>query len=186
MQKKMMEDVVLGAAKQIEAAVDDEIARLDTLGNDDLEAIRRRRLAELKLNAERRARWRLQGHGQLREMKERDFFARAKQSERVAVLFRRKAQSRVAQDFVDHIARVAERHDETLFVVLDAEDAPFLTERFGIRVLPSIVTVRDSKVDKVFHGLSELDHTGKFDTKRLEQALFRFDVVADTRIADED
>lgn len=182
---KLIEEVVLGAAKQLENAVDDEISRLDNLGGDDLESIRQRRLADLKRRAEQRAVWQHNGHGTLREIKEREFFGRAKASQRVLVVFRRRGHARLAQDFVDTVARLAERHEETLFAVIDAEDAPFLTGKFKIRVLPSAVFVKDGELRKVFHGLSELDHTGKFDVARLEQTFFRFEIVTDTNIADD-
>ncbi len=183
--EKLVADAVVGAVKKVEAQLDEEINRLDTLGDDDLEAIRRKRLAEMKRAAENAHKWKLQGHGQLRVLAEREFFERAKESERFVCIFHRRSQSHLAQDFLDHVSRIAEHHMETLFASLDAEAAPFLVDKFRIRVLPSVIFVKKGQVDQVLHGLSALDPTGKFDTNRLEQALFDLGAVTNTKLADD-
>lgn len=180
-----MEAAILGAAKKVEAVLDEEIERLDHLVDDDLETIRRNRLAQMKQEAENIAKWRRAGHGNVRSITEKDFFEHAKQSERMVCMFHRSGVSRFAQDFQEHVARVAERHLETLFVVIDAEKAQFLCTKFKIRMLPSILLVINGQINRVLHGLDEIDPSGKFDTMRLEQALFDLHMLTNTRIADE-
>lgn len=182
---KVLEEVVLGAAKKIETALDGELERLDQLDEDDLESIRRRRLAEMKRTAEQHTRWRRQGHGQLRVIKEKEFFGRGKESERFVCILHRPGHSRLAQDFLDHVARIAESHMETLFATLDAEAAPFLTAKFKINVVPSIIFVRNGEIHTVFHGLSDLCGAAKFETARLEEKMFELQLVTNTKISDE-
>lgn len=184
MQNPAVEQAMLGAAQKIEQALDDEINKLDQLGDDDLESIRRRRIAQMKREAENDQRWRRNGHGQLRDIKEKEFFTHSKESERFLCIFHRPAASVVSKDFTEHVARIAEAHVETMFGSLDAEKAPFLVDKFSIQVLPALVQVANGQVRRVLHGLSELAPTGKFDTVALEQKLFDLEIVTDTRIAD--
>ena len=185
MKERIVADAVVGAVKQVEAQLDEEINRLDSLNDTDLEAIRQKRLSEMKRAAENAHKWKLQGHGQLRVIAEREFFDRAKQSERFVCIFHRQSQSYLVEDFIEHISRIAEQHVETLFTSLNAENAPFLVDKFRIRVLPSVIFVKNGQVEKVLHGLSELDATGKFDTVRLEQALFELGALTNTKLADD-
>lgn len=52
-----MEQILVSAAKQLEKQLDSEIDRLDNLGTDDIEAIRDRRLKEMKLRQEKIVQW---------------------------------------------------------------------------------------------------------------------------------
>lgn len=52
-----MEQVLVSAAQQLEKQLDSEIGRLDNLGADDLEAIRERRLKEMKQRQEKMIQW---------------------------------------------------------------------------------------------------------------------------------
>lgn len=52
-----MEQVLVSAAKQLEQQLDSEISRLDNLGTDDIEAIRDRRLKEMKSRQEKLVQW---------------------------------------------------------------------------------------------------------------------------------
>lgn len=52
-----MEQLLVSAAKQLEQQLDSELSRLDTLGTDDLEAIREKRIKEMKQRQEKTAIW---------------------------------------------------------------------------------------------------------------------------------
>ena len=52
-----MQAQLVSAAVQLEQQLDDEISRLDRLGTDDLENIRRERIAEMKRMKEKRHQW---------------------------------------------------------------------------------------------------------------------------------
>jgi hypothetical protein len=84
-----LEKQVLSAAKAVEDKLDEEIAALDRLDPDDIEALRERRIQQMRRAAERRAKWRALGHGEYTEVPEKEFFAAAKASERLVCHFYR-------------------------------------------------------------------------------------------------
>lgn len=182
--ENLVEAAVVGAAQNVEKQLDAELDRLNSLQDDDLEALRKRRLAQLKKDAEDRAMWKRNGHGALMALSEKDFFARAKGVQRMVVIFSRPGSSRYAEDLKEHVARVAESHIETLFATIDAEKAPFLCPRLKIRMLPSLVLLKNGEIGKVLHGLDQVNPTGKFSTAEIEKRLFDFEMVTDTNIGD--
>lgn len=52
-----MEQLLVSAAKQLEQQLDSELNRLDNLGTDDLEAIREKRIKEMKQRQEKIVQW---------------------------------------------------------------------------------------------------------------------------------
>lgn len=87
---QIIEKQVLNVAKAVEEKLDDEIAALDRLDDDDLEAIRERRLQQMKKMAEKRSRWISLGHGDYSDVfSEKDFFTIVKASDRVVCHFYR-------------------------------------------------------------------------------------------------
>lgn len=184
--QKAVEAAVVGSMQKVEQDLDNEIHRLQNLQEDDLEAIRRKRLAQMRQEAESKAMWRRNGHGSVHLIPEKDFFTKAKSSPRMVSIFYRKGTSRYANDLIEHVSRIAEKHLETLFVTLDAEKSPFLCDRLKIRVLPSIVMVKDGEIDKMLIGLDQLSPSGKFSTVSIEKRLFEFEMLTDTNIADDE
>lgn len=78
------------AAKAIEDQLDDELAKLDKLEDDDLERLREKRIQQLKKQATMRQQWLGLGHGEYQEIfNEKDFFAKVKTSDRVVCHFYR-------------------------------------------------------------------------------------------------
>lgn len=47
---------------------------------------------------------------------------------------------------IEHLTFLAARHLEARFIWVDAENAPFLTEKLNIWMLPTIVCLKDNKV----------------------------------------
>lgn len=182
--EKAVEAVMVGAAQKMESELDSEIEKLNNLQDDDLESIRQRRMAQMKKESEQKMMWKRNGHGTLQHVTEKDFFERAKGVERVVVIFFRPGTSRYAADLNDHVARIAEKHLETLFLTVDASKAPFLCEKLRIRVLPSLVLLKDGEIDQVLMGLDQLSPNGKFSTEGIERRLFDFGMVTDTNIGD--
>lgn len=183
--KKVIEAAVVNTIEKVEQDLDDQIKRLDNMQDDDLEAIRHRRLAQMKKQAEDQAMWRRNGHGTVHYITEKDFFIRAKSAKRMVAIFYRKGTSRYAEDFLEHISRVAQAHLETLFVTLDAEKSPFLCTRLNVRILPSIVMVKNGEIDKMLIGLDQVSPTGKFSTVGIEKRLFDLEMLSHTNIGDD-
>lgn len=80
---------MLSVAKAVEDKLDEQIAALDRLDPDDIEALRERRILQMRRAAERRAKWRALGHGEYGEVPEKEFFAAAKASDRLVCHFYR-------------------------------------------------------------------------------------------------
>lgn len=182
--EKALETALVGAAENLEKEVDSEIDRLNNLQDDDLEAIRSRRLAQLQKNAEERAVWRRNGHGTVHTLTEKDFFTRAKGTTRMIAIFFQPGTSRYSSDLNEHMAKLAEHHLETFFATIDANKAPFLCQRLQIRVLPSLLFVKNGEINRVLVGLDELSQTGKFTTEGIEKRLFEFQMLTDTNLSD--
>lgn len=88
--QEVIEKQVLTVAQAVEDKLDEEIAALERLDMDDLEALRERRLQQMKKMAEKRSRWISLGHGEYSEvMSEKDFFSLVKASDRVVCHFYR-------------------------------------------------------------------------------------------------
>nr|CAD1840255.1 unnamed protein product [Ananas comosus var. bracteatus] len=173
--KQILEKQVLTVAKAVEDKLDEEITALDRLDLDDLEALRERRLQQMKKMAERRSRWISLGHGEYTEISEKDFFAAVKASDRVVCHFYRENWPCKVMD--KHLAILAKQHVETRFLKIHAEKSPFLTEKLRIVVLPTLALVKNAKVEDYVVGFDELGGTDEFSTEELEERLGKAQVI---------
>ncbi|RLM61300.1 hypothetical protein C2845_PM14G06730 [Panicum miliaceum] len=172
---QILEKQVLSAAKAVEDKIDEEIAALDRLDPDDIEALRERRIQQMRRAAERRAKWRAQGHGEYAEVPEKEFFAAAKASERLVCHFYRDNWPCKVLD--KHLSVIAKQHVETRFIKVHAEKAPFLTEKLRIVVLPTLAIVKNAKVEDYVVGFDELGGKDDFSTEDLEERLAKSQVI---------
>ncbi|KAE8672810.1 Thioredoxin domain-containing protein 9 [Hibiscus syriacus] len=174
--EEILEKQVLTVAKAVEDKIDEEISALDRLDDDDLEAIRERRLQQMKKMAEKRSRWIGLGHGEYSEIPaEKDFFSIVKASERVVCHFYRENWPCKVMD--KHLSALAKQHIETRFVKIHAEKSPFLAERLNIVVLPTLALIKNAKVDDYVVGFDELGGTDEFSTEDLEDRLAKAQVI---------
>ncbi|XP_042493162.1 thioredoxin domain-containing protein 9 homolog [Macadamia integrifolia] len=174
--QEILEKQLLTVAKAVEDKIDDEIAALDRVDNDDLEALRERRLQQMKKMAEKRSRWVSLGHGEYSEIpSEKDFFNAVKASERVVCHFYRENWPCKVMD--KHLNILAKQHIETRFVKIQAEKSPFLAERLKIVVLPTLALIKNTKVDDYVVGFDELGGTDEFSTEELEERLAKSQVI---------
>ncbi|CAG9462219.1 unnamed protein product [Pedinophyceae sp. YPF-701] len=171
MMQQMMEGAVLQAAQAMEEQLDQQIAKLDNMGEDDIEAVRRRRIAEMKKMEEKKALWRQRGHGSYGEVAvEKDFFSEVKGEDRAVVHFYRP--NNFACAALDrHLDALAKQHIETKFFKVNAEKSPYLSEKLSIQILPSIALVKKEKVTGWIVGLDEFGGTYDFPTKVLAARL---------------
>ncbi|KAK3121249.1 hypothetical protein QOZ80_8BG0649380 [Eleusine coracana subsp. coracana] len=172
---QILEKQVLSVAKAVEDKLDEEIAALDRLDPDDIEALRERRIQQMRRAAERRAKWRAQGHGEYTEVPEKDFFSAAKASERLVCHFYRDNWPCKVLD--KHLSILAQQHVETRFIKVHAEKAPFLTEKLRIVVLPTLAIVKNTKVEDYVVGFDELGSKDDFSTEDLEERLAKSEVI---------
>jgi len=175
--QNLVEQQLVAATQIIEQQLDAEIDRLDHLDGDDLDAIRRERMAQMKKRQSKRQEWIQNGHGDYTELyEEKEFFETTKKSENVVCHFYRDQFDRCK--IVDkHLSILAKKHIETKFVKINAEKAPFLTERLKIRVLPSMCLVKNGKTKDYIVGFTDLGNKDDFTTEVLEWRIARADVI---------
>ncbi|KAM1687068.1 hypothetical protein FF2_034501 [Malus domestica] len=174
--QEILEKQLLTVAKAVEDKLDEEIAALDRVDDDDLEALRERRLQQMKKMAEKRSRWISLGHGEYSEIpSEKDFFSAVKASDRVVCHFYRENWPCKVVD--KHLSILAKQHMETHFVRINAEKSPFLAEKLKIVVLPTIALIKNAKVDDYVVGFDELGGKDDFSTEELEERLAKAQVI---------
>ena len=170
-----MGDVMEMAAAQtllaVEAALDAEIEKTENLDEDDYNRIKQKRIAEMKRKAEQEQQNVSNGHGTLSKINDQqEFFAAAKASARMIVIFTRNS-NKYGKVMLEHAELLSQKHLEARFLWVDAENAPFLTDRLNIYMLPTIVCIKDNKVHKQHNGLNEIDGSGKYSSGMLEYLL---------------
>merc|ERR1712023_15067 len=133
--------------------------------------IKAKRIAEMKKKAELQQDAVCNGHGKLTKINDQqEVFAAAKKSPRMVVIFTRNS-NKYGKAMLEHAELLAQKHLEARFLWVDAENAPFLTDRLNIYMLPTIVCIKDNKVDKQHNGLNEIDGSGKYTSGMLEYLL---------------
>lgn len=168
---------LLQVAQLMEEQVDQEIRQLETMDEDDLEAIKRRRLEAMKKAQQKKEEWLQQGHGEYSEIpEEKEFFNVTKNSENVVCHFYRDETFR-CKILDKHLAILAKKHVETKFCKINAEKTPFLCERLKIKVIPTIIMVKDSKTRGYVVGFTDLGNTDEFSTEMLEWRLAHAEVL---------
>jgi len=164
-------------AAVIEQQVDDEIAKLDRLDDDDLERLRRERVQGMKKMQDQKKQWLQLGHGKYEELaEEKEFFDVGKNSKNVVCHFYRDSAFR-CKIFDKHLEIIAKKHIECRFVKLNAEKCPFLTERLRIKVIPTLMVVKNEKTCDYIVGFEELGNTDEFSTEMLEWRLGQSEVI---------
>lgn len=166
-----MDQVLGGALAQVEAALDAEMEVMNNLQEDDLARIKANRKKELQRNAQEREEAKFNGHGTFVKINDQqEFFAAAKKSSRLVAMFTRDS-NKYGAIMKEHLSLLAQKHLEARFIWVDAENAPFLTDRLNIYMLPTIVCIKDNKVKDQHNGLNEIDGSGKYSTGMLEYLL---------------
>jgi len=175
---------MLAVAQAQEAALDAQLASMGELDEDDFEALRQKRKINLQRQMRQEQDWRQLGHGRYSEMTDtKDFFNSAKKSSRMLVHFYRGVTPRC--QIVDaHFERLAAQHVEARFVKIDAEKNPFLVERLGVIILPTIVLIKDGKTDHAIHGFDEFGGTDDFTTADMAFVLANYGMIKPDEVQD--
>nr|XP_002131804.1 thioredoxin domain-containing protein 9-like [Ciona intestinalis] len=169
--ESLIEQQLLQAAQVVEQQVDAEINRLESMDEDELEKIRERRVQAMKKAQVQKQEWISKGHGMYSELSsEKEFFDICKESKHVVCHFYKNSSFR-CKILDSHLSTLAQQHCETKFIKLDVEKAPFLTERLGIRIIPTMAMVKDSKTQGYIVGFTDLGNCDDFSTEMLEWRL---------------
>lgn len=161
----------------MEDQVDSELEKLDRMTTDEMEDLRERRLDQLKKYEQQKREWLQKGHGQYNEVPgDKEFFAETRDSPRLVCHFYRDSTFRCK--IVDkHLAILAPKHVETKFLKVNAERCHFLIEKLNVRVLPTILLVKDGKfVDRII-GFDDLGGHDEFSTEMMEWRIARSGVI---------
>ncbi|GMT19199.1 hypothetical protein PFISCL1PPCAC_10496, partial [Pristionchus fissidentatus] len=165
------------AVKIVEEQVDEELKRMETLDEDDIEVIRRKRIEDMKKAQSKRQDMITMGHGKYAEVAdEREFFEATKKSNKVVCLFFTASSER--SKIVDkHMERIAPKYIGTRFIKIDAERAKFLSTRLNIRVIPTIAVIVNQNTTDYIRGFDDLGGHDEFKTEVLEARLARSGVI---------
>ncbi|CAH8618767.1 unnamed protein product [Heterobilharzia americana] len=170
--EKLIQSQLVKTAQVLEETLDEQINRLDNLSEDDLEAIRQRRIQQMKEDSKQRSEWLAAGNGVYSELaNEKDFFAACKASTFGLVChFYRESTFRCK--IVDkHLTILAPKHIECRMVKINAEKSPFLTKRLNVMVIPTLVLVKNEQICDRIIGFDELGGHDEFSTAMLEWRL---------------
>lgn len=133
-------------------------------GNDDInndpiiQAMKQRRINELKNKQIEYAKNIAKGHGQLRTISQDEFLPECTGSSQYVVIhfFHKEFKRCTIMDH--HLHMVARQHMETKFCRIDAEKSPFFIQKLNIQTLPTLLIFENGKtVNRLigFNGLSE-------------------------------
>jgi hypothetical protein len=149
-------------------------------GEDDLETIRSRRLAELKRMSEVENKLRGLGHGEYTEIVENEFLDAVIKSPRAVVHFYHRDFERCKA--VDkNMSVVAPSVVGVRFLKINAEKCPFFVEKLKIKVLPTLVYFTDGKSVHTVTGFGEFGGKDDFYISEFVKSLNRHDMLRDSR-----
>lgn len=151
-----IEQALIQVTKGLEKQVDQAIEQMDNLGVNEIEQLRKDRLKELKALQNKRQEWIQNGHGSYEQLaEEKMFFEIVKKSERVIIHFFTPTNTR--SPIVDmHLKILAPKHVETKFASLNAEKCPFLAEKLRIKVIPTLVCIKNTTMVDQIIGFTDL------------------------------
>ncbi len=182
---EMVGESMLQSALAEEAELDAKLARMDAdMDEDNIEALRQKRKIMLQKQMRKEADLRQLGHGRYSELTDtKEFFAAAKKSSRMIVHFYRGVTPRC--EIVDaHFHKLAPKHVECRFVKINAEKNPYLVEKLGVILLPTMVLIKDGKTDHAIHGFDEFGGVDDFPTEVVAYVLAKYDMIKPEEVED--
>jgi len=130
------------------------------LDDDDqiLEAIREKRLREMKRAQMKLSRNKAKGHGEIRTITQDEFLTECTGSKFVVVHFFLKEFER-CKIMDHHLKIIANQHLECKFVRIDAEKAPFFVVKLKVKTLPTLIVFRNGETIDRLLGFDNLTET---------------------------
>lgn len=178
---------VLDGPRKDNDASDDEDALISALEEDDdaLDGFREQRLQQLHQEYARSQQLRSHDHGSYTEIKDEKQLMDITTSTKLCVVHFFKPDFGRCAVMDSHLDQLATKHFDTRFLKINVDNAPFLVERLGVRVLPCVIAFVDGKsVDRIigFEGLSH--RPDSFATKDLESRLLAGGVLVRAKLND--
>merc|ERR1712048_1382626 len=116
------------------------------------------------------------GRGEYTMIDEKEFFKVAKENQYIVAHFWRESTWR-CEVMDKHLRQLCQKHWGTRFVKINAEKSPFLSERFHIWCLPSLVLCKNGKTDHTVVGFSEFSNGDEVSTEEVEETLAKYGVI---------
>jgi len=174
---QILGEQLLHVAERMEEQVDSEIAKLEQMDEDELEVLKRKRIEKMKEMQKQKTEWLKQGHGEYEEIPdEKEFFNVTKNSQNVVCHFYRDETFR-CKILDKHLKVLAKKHVETKVCKINADKSPFLCDRLKIRVIPTMILIKDSQTRGYVVGFTDLGNTDDFSTEMLEWRLAHAEVI---------
>jgi len=172
---------LIKAATLVEQKLDEEMSKLDNLDDDEIEEIRKKRVAEMRKIQDKRQQLLSYGHGNLTELSgDKDFIEAGKKSPKLVCHFY-KQQTEKCQAVDKALEKLATANFFTRFVKVNADRSPFLVERLRLKSIPVIAIVVNEKIrdyirlaDKLEQSVGDLERT-------IEQKLFEVGAIEKVR-----
>ncbi|KAH9943503.1 GTPase inhibitor [Epithele typhae] len=157
---------------------DDIFAELEAeIENDSSAAFREHGMDQLKREMEHLQQMKSDGFGQYREVTDEKEVIRltANKPRCVVHFFHHKFKRCEIMD--KHLANLAPKYFNTLFIRVFVENVPWLVERMGIKVLPCVMSFMDGVSKDRIIGFEDLGNSDQFETATLEWKLLDSGVV---------
>eukprot|EP00475_Leptophrys_vorax_P043345 TRINITY_DN8319_c0_g1_i2.p2 TRINITY_DN8319_c0_g1~~TRINITY_DN8319_c0_g1_i2.p2 ORF type:complete len:238 (-),score=72.01 TRINITY_DN8319_c0_g1_i2:935-1648(-) len=156
---------------------DDPAGGADSDFEDD-EEIRRlqwnSRLVEMEEQKKQNERFSERSWGSLEEVAEQDFLSVVRDANFCVALFYHKEFERCLL-LSRRLGEVAQLHEETRFVQIEAEKAPFFTAKLVVRVLPTVLVFEDGIIVDRIIGFEDID--AKCSLSALLRRLAKFGAI---------
>jgi len=131
----------------------------------------------MKKMQEKKVEWKSAGHGEYSEIpEEKEFFTVTKGSDNCVIHFYRDETFR-CKIFDKHFSLLAKKHLETRFCKINAEKCPFLCDRLKIKVIPTVLCIKNQQTTGQIVGFADLGNTDEFSTEMLEWRLAHAEVI---------
>ena len=131
----------------------------------------------MKKMQEKKTEWKAAGHGEYSEIpEEKEFFNVTKSSDNCVIHFYRDETFR-CKILDKHFHVLAKKHLETRFCKINAEKCPFLCDRLKIRMIPTVLMIKNQQTRGQILGFTELGNTDEFSTEMLEWRLAHVSVI---------
>ncbi|KAI0650740.1 thioredoxin-like protein [Trametes meyenii] len=167
------------------SAEDDEdiFAELEAeIENDSSATFREHGMEQLKREMEQLQQAKSDGHGQYREVTDEKEVIRLSANKPRCVIHFFHHKFKRCEIMDKHLARIAPKYFNTLFIRVFVENVPWLVERLGVKVLPCVVTFVNGVSKDRFVGFEELGNTDQFDTATLEWKLLNSGTIRTVRL----
>jgi thiol-disulfide isomerase/thioredoxin len=185
-QEELMQMQSLKQQQELQERKDDDVDDSDGDDDDDdydswldeddeeLQAIRERRLQEIRTKQMEKAENMAKGHGQYRHISQDDFLPECTSSRHVVIHFFHSEFER-CKIMDHHLKMIAEQHTECKFVKIDAEKAPFFVDKLQVKTLPSVLVFCEGKTVARLIGFLGMapdpNKPDEFETCRLQEWL---------------